>query len=92
MREEITEPKHWRTRGEHKGQRNNLWTTRSRVSRNTEIAADAVDEAITEVCQETAERKQRMSSDIVSNLASQLDLLERQREHLQRLLDQAQSS
>ena len=91
MREEISEPQQWRSNS----QRNHSWASRSRTHEHTELAAEAVDAALAEVATEahaSDSNEQLATADIVTTLASQLDLLEQQREQLQRLLDQAQAS
>ncbi|MEM8946480.1 MAG: hypothetical protein AAGD11_15010 [Planctomycetota bacterium] len=90
MREEITEPKHWRTADERRGQRNNSWTSRRRAQDQAGLAADIVDAALTDVEAESTESEKLDSTEILSSLADQLELLEQQREQIQRLLDQAQ--
>ncbi len=88
MREEISEPQHWQANS----QRKRSWSSRNRTHEHVDLAAEAVDAALTEAAIETPASEQLDSADIVTTLANQLDLLERQREQLQRLLDQAQAS
>jgi|GEM_PF-6715072 len=85
MREEITEPGQWRPRSEHSARSNTSWSSQRWRQQQTELDAETVDAALAE---EPAEKPS--SDDIISSLASQLDLLEKQREQIQRLLDQAQ--
>ena len=87
MREEITEPRHWRTHNPRSGGRSLSWTSRRREQEHTELPAEAVDAALAE---EATRVEAAEASDIVSNLSLQLDLLEKQREQLQQLLAQAQ--
>ena len=87
MREEISEPQHWRVNSTRK----QAWSSRNRTHDHVELAADAVDAALAEVAVEAPSKEQVATSDIVTSLASQLDLLEQQREQLQRLLEQAQA-
>ena len=87
MREEILEPQHWRVNS----MRKQAWSSRNRTHDHVELAADAVDAALAEVAVEAPSKEQIATSDIVTSLASQLDLLEQQREQLQRLLEQAQA-
>ncbi len=86
MREEISEPQHWRVGS----QRNQAWSSRRRTHEHVELAADVVDAALAEEPVDVVP-EMPATSDIVSSLASQLDLLEQQREQLQRLLEQAQA-
>ena len=86
MREEISEPQHWRASPPRK----QAWSSRRRTHEHTELAADLVDAALAEEPVDVAP-EMPATSDIVASLASQLDLLEQQREQLQRLLEQAQS-
>ncbi len=98
MREEITEPLHWRT----KTQKNASWTSPRRRSdeKRTNLAADAVDAAFaeepasdnTEPASDDSCANAQASTDILTSLSSQLTLLEAQREHLQKLLAQAKKS
>ena len=104
MREEITEPLHWRT----KTQKNASWTsTRRRSEQRTNLAAEAVDAAFaeepasdnaepasdnTEPASDDSCANAQASADILTSLSSQLTLLEAQREHLQKLLAQAKKS
>ncbi len=88
MREKFLEPQHWRA----SSQRSPSWSARNRTHKHTELAAEAVDAALAEVVTESPADEQLATADIVTTLASQLDLLEKQREQLQRLLDQAQAS
>ncbi len=88
MRKEISEPQHWRANS----QRKQSWSSRNRTHEHVELAAEAVDAALTEATTESPASEQFDSTDIVATLANQLDLLEKQREQLQRLLDQAQAS
>lgn len=105
MREEITEPKHWRTAGERQTQRNSSWTARRRTQDHSELVAEAVDAAFAEEAIVTESDKSDTqgslstgstsadgldSKDIIASLADQLELLEQQREQIQRLLEQAQ--
>lgn len=90
MREEITEPKHWRTGSQLNSPRNNSWASR-RARERAELAAEVVDAALEDDVFEPKEEKLDSTS-IITSLASQLELLEKQREQIQRLLDQAQGS
>ncbi len=95
MREEISEPQHWRAQEPIRSQCNQSWTSRRRSQDRAELTTEARDAAFSEVASEVATeapaKKQLNTTDIVSSLASQLDLLEKQREQLQRLLEQAQA-
>jgi len=93
MLEEITEPQHWRINRQHNASRNASWSARRRSRKVAGLAAEAVDAALTEEADrgEKAAQNNFDSSKIINDLASQLDLLEKQREQLQRLLAQAKA-
>jgi len=99
MREEISEPQHWRSSNQRNASRNASWSSRRRSQEHdAELAAEAVDAAMTAAamteqvdCAETTDASNFITSDIISSLATQLDLLEKQREQLQQLLVQAQA-
>ncbi len=86
MRNEITEPQHWRA---------NTQRTSLPTSLRSELPAAAFDAAFARDDAHGGDEKtidlveQLNPTDIVTNLANQLTLLEQQREHLQRLLEQA---
>lgn len=91
MREELTEPQHWRARSERATQRNNSWISRRRSAQEREeLAADAVDAALAQVAEEPETDEPLNSSEVITNLSKHLDLLEKQRDQIQQLLDQAQ--
>ena len=92
MREEITEPKHWRAGIDSGSSRNNSWTTRRRTQEEAQLAADAVDAALADDATSVASDVKPDTTDIVASLANQLELLEKQREQIQHMLDQVQGS
>lgn len=98
MREELTETKRWRASIQKYSQRSQGWASQ-RWAQRAELDAKAVDAALADetvlgeaaVVQETVTAKPN-AADIISSLASQLDLLEKQRVQLQMLLKQAQTN
>ncbi len=88
MREEITEPQHWRATSLRK----RSWSSGYRSHSHVDLAAEAVDAALAEDASRDDACVAPIATDIVSSLSSQLDLLEQQREQLQKLLDQAKAS
>lgn len=95
MREELTEPQHWRARSERASQRNNSWASRRRTHKREELAIDAVDAALELVADEPetapSETNQPLTSpEVISSLSKHLEQLEQQRHEIQKLLDQAQ--
>ena len=91
MRDEITEPQEW-SRSRHSSKR-----------RYVELSAEVVDAAMEVESKSTqhvnreshedlhrAEGPLSIQADIIASLSQQLDILESQREQLQKLLDQAQ--
>jgi hypothetical protein len=92
MREELTEPKHWRAGSSTGASRNNSWTTRRRTQEQGQLGAAAVDAALADEDSTSAGDPPLDSTDIISSLANQLQLLEKQREQIQQMLDQVQSS
>ena len=93
MREEISEPKQWRAATSTKSARNQSWTTRRRAQAQAELAADAVDAALTEHSGAPHPAEQHVDAqEIIASLATQLELLEKQREQIQDMLDQVQGS
>ncbi len=91
MRKDLSEPQLWRDSDRRDSQRSQAWASNRPRHQRTELAAEAVDAALAETVTEASTSEQFATSDIVASLASQLDLLEQQREQLQRLLDQAQT-
>lgn len=89
MRDEISEPQHWRGSNHSSTGRNASWSSRRRTQENAELAAEAVDAALADETDPAVEKLD--TNDIISSLASQLSLLEKQREQLQQLLVQAQA-
>lgn len=92
MRKEISESKQWRSRGS----RINSW---NRPASTEELSADVVDAAFEEnavVAPMRSSRRDRVAEskpdqkDIIQSLSAQLEMLEAQRNQIQRLLDQAQ--
>ncbi|MGI9429195.1 MAG: hypothetical protein ACR2NM_11100 [Bythopirellula sp.] len=96
MREKITEPKHWRAGNPSGTARNNSWTTRRRTQEEAQLPAAAVDAALDAALDDggsTSTANQPLdATDIISSLANQLQLLEKQREQIQHMLDQVQRS
>jgi len=88
MREEITEQQHWRTTTSQSATDTGSWSSRLKPQQRVDLAAEAVDAALAEVACETPEKPD--TTDIISSLATQLEMLEQQRMQIQRLLDQAQ--
>lgn len=84
MRDEITEPLHWRNLAQRTNGRDLLWSQRRR---SEQLAAEAVDAAFSDKLGVEAKPDPR---ELVSSLATQLEMLDRQREQLQKLLQQAQ--
>ncbi len=92
MREELTEPKHWRTRSERAPLRNQSWSARRRSQEQAQLEAHVVDAALEQqvVDEPPATTEQPNANDIISSLSQHLEQLEEQRAQIQRLLDQAQ--
>lgn len=96
MREEISEPQHWRTRSGNTSA-SNSWTVRRHQHK---LPAEAIDAAFedetTSVSPVRGSRRDATGEnatsrpDIIQSLSTQLALLEAQREQLQKLLDEAQ--
>ena len=84
MREEISEPKHWRSS-----------TRRRRIEATSNSLAylprEAVDAAFAEESI-SAEPESDLQKDLLQNISTQLGMLKAQQEHLQQLLAQAQES
>lgn len=89
MRDEITEPQHWRARSEQANPRNNSWAARRR-SQQEELPVDAVDAALEQTVSEPEPKQTLNSADVISSLTQHLKQLEEQSEKIQRLLEQAQ--
>lgn len=96
MREEITEPKHWRKASERPTHRSKSWATKrhaeQRNDERNELSVDALDAALELVADEPVIESQPTTTEVVSNLSRHLELLEKQREQIQQLLDEAQGS
>ncbi len=92
MREELTEPKHWRARSEGATQRNHSWSARRRSQEQAKLEAHAVDAALEQhiVDEVPTTAEQPNANEIISSLSQHLEQLEQQRAEIQRLLDQAQ--
>lgn len=98
MREELTETKRWRASIQKYSQRSQGWASQRSMHR-MELDAEMVDAALTEELAmdelpaiEQAVTAKPNAADIIHSLASQLDLLEKQRVQLQMLLKQAQTN
>jgi len=85
MYKKITEPPQWRASSLHK----QSWASRRPIHQRTQLAADVVDAALDEAAAEPFVSQRPTTSELALSLANQLDLLEQQREQLQRLLAQA---
>ena len=88
MREEIREPQHWRGSNERVVRRNESWSSQLNPQNRVDLAAEVVDAALEESMGENPMKPD--TADIISSLSTQLALLEKQRDTLQRLLEQAQ--
>ena len=89
MRDEISEPQHWRARNEHASPRHNSWAARRRSQQQEELPVDAVDAALEQTAVEPEPKPTLDSVDVISSLTQHLKRLEEQSEQIQRLLEQA---
>lgn len=101
MRDDISEPQHWRSSGRSGAGMGNSWAGRRHRS---ELQAELVDAAFEEetgpILPVRASRRDlpsqlptdepRRKPDIVESISAQLKMLEIQREQLQKLLEDAQ--
>ena len=88
MREELTDTQRWRASIQKYSQRSQSCAAKRWSENRLELDPETVDAALTE---EEISTEKPNATDIIKSLASQLDLLEQQREHLQNLLKQAQT-